>query len=175
MIDRPAVTMPGINLLPPDADVDALVRAEHSDPFSILGPHADGDGLVVRAYLPNALGVEVLERTGGRVLAAMEQGQVPGFFFTRLSNPQPYLLKIRWAGGEQITEDPYSFGPQLGEMDMYLFSEGNHREIGRVFGAQVMEVDGVQGVRFAVWAPNARRVSVVGSFNGWDGRRYPMR
>lgn len=175
MIDRPAVTMPGINLLPPDADVDALVRAEHSDPFSILGPHADGDGLVVRAYLPSALGVEVLERTGGRVLAAMEQGQVPGFFFTRLSNPQPYLLKIRWAGGEQITEDPYSFGPQLGEMDMYLFSEGNHREIGRVFGAQVMEVEGVQGVRFAVWAPNARRVSVVGSFNGWDGRRYPMR
>jgi len=74
-----------------------------------------------------------------------------------------------------VTEDPFSFGPQLGEMDMYLFSEGNHREIGRVFGAQPMEVDGVQGVRFAVWAPNARRVSVVGSFNDWDGRRHPMR
>ncbi len=175
MIDRPVVTMPGETLLPTDADVDALVRAEHGDPFSILGPHPDGDGLVIRAYLPNALGVEVLERTGGRVLAAMEQGQVPGFFFTRLTNPQPYLLKIRWAGGEQLTEDPFSFGPQLGEMDMYLFSEGNHREIGRVFGAQPMEIDGVQGVRFAVWAPNARRVSVVGSFNGWDGRRHPMR
>lgn len=175
MNDRPAVTMPGETLLPRDADVDALVRAEHGDPFSILGPHPDGDGLVIRAYLPNALGVEVLERTGGRVLAAMEQGQVPGFFFTRLTNPQPYLLKVRWAGGEQITEDPYSFGPQLGEVDMHLFSEGNHRQIGLVFGAQVVEVDGVQGVRFAVWAPNARRVSVVGSFNGWDGRRHPMR
>ncbi|WP_313084644.1 1,4-alpha-glucan branching protein GlgB [Pseudomonas sp.] len=175
MIDRPVVTMPGETLLPTDADVDALVRAEHGDPFSILGPHPDGDGLVIRAYLPNALGVEVLERTGGRVLAAMEQGQVPGFFFTRLTNPQPYLLKIRWASGEQLTEDPFSFGPQLGEMDMYLFSEGNHREIGRVFGAQPMEIDGVQGVRFAVWAPNARRVSVVGGFNGWDGRRHPMR
>lgn len=175
MNDRPAVTMPGETLLPSDADVDALVRAEHGDPFSILGPHPDGDGLVVRAYLPNALGVEVLERANGRVLAAMEQGQVPGFYFTRLTNQQPYLLKIRWAGGEQITEDPFSFGPQLGEMDMYLFSEGNHREIGRVFGAQPMEVEGVQGVRFAVWAPNARRVSVVGSFNDWDGRRHPMR
>ncbi|MCI0916602.1 1,4-alpha-glucan branching protein GlgB [Pseudomonas stutzeri] len=175
MNDRPVVTMPGETLLPSDADVDALVRAEHGDPFSILGPHPDGDGLVVRAYLPNALGVEVLERSGGRVLAAMEQGQVPGFFFTRLTNPQPYLLKIRWAGGEQVTEDPFSFGPQLGEMDLYLFAEGNHRELGRVFGAQPMEVDGVQGVRFAVWAPNARRVSVVGSFNDWDGRRHPMR
>jgi 1,4-alpha-glucan branching enzyme len=175
MNDRPVVTMPGENLLPTDADVDALVRAEHGNPFSILGPHPDGDGLVVRAYLPNALGVEVLERSGGRVLAAMEQGQVPGFFFTRLTNQQPYLLKIRWASGEQITEDPFSFGPQLGEIDMHLFSEGNHREMGRVFGAQPMEIDGVQGVRFAVWAPNARRVSVVGSFNGWDGRRHPMR
>lgn len=175
MNDRPAVTLPGEHLLPSDADVDALVRAEHGDPFAILGPHPDGEGLMVRAYLPNALSVEVLERASGRVLAAMEQGQVPGLFFTRLTHPQPYLLNIRWAGGEHVTEDPYSFGPQLGEMDLYLFAEGNHRELGRVFGAQPMEVDGVQGVRFAVWAPNARRVSVVGSFNDWDGRRHPMR
>ncbi|MCQ4232609.1 1,4-alpha-glucan branching protein GlgB [Pseudomonas stutzeri] len=175
MSNRPAVVMPGENLLPSDADVDALVRAEHGDPFAILGPHADGDGLVIRAYLPNALGVEVLDRSGANALGSMEQGQVPGFFVTRLLHPQPYLLRIRWAGGEQITEDPYSFGPQLGEIDMHLFSEGNHREIGRVFGSQVVEVDGVTGVRFAVWAPNARRVSVVGDFNGWDGRRHPMR
>ncbi|MGN5593576.1 1,4-alpha-glucan branching protein GlgB [Stutzerimonas nitrititolerans] len=175
MNDRPVVTLPGEQLLPSDGDVDALVRAEHGDPFSILGPHPDGDGLVVRAYLPNALGVEVLERASGRVLGTMEQGQVPGLFFTRLTHPQPYLLKVRWAGGEHVTEDPYSFGPQLGEMDLYLFAEGNHRELARVFGAQPTEIDGVQGVRFAVWAPNARRVSVVGSFNEWDGRRHPMR
>jgi len=175
MSDRPAVTMPGENLLPSDAEVDALVRAEHGDPFSILGPHPDGDGLVIRAYLPNALGVEVLDRSGGTALGSMEQGQVPGLFFIRLANPQPYLLRIRWAGGEQVTEDPYSFGPQLGEMDIYLFAEGNHRHLGRAFGAQLMTVDGVEGVRFAVWAPNARRVSVVGDFNGWDGRRHPMR
>ncbi|MCQ4277391.1 1,4-alpha-glucan branching protein GlgB [Stutzerimonas degradans] len=175
MSNRPAVVMPGENLLPSDADVDALVRAEHGDPFAILGPHADGDGLVIRAYLPNALSVEVLDRSGANALGSMEQGQVPGFFVTRLLHPQPYLLRIRWAGGEQVTEDPYSFSPQLGEIDMHLFSEGNHREIGRVFGAQVVEVDGISGVRFAVWAPNARRVSVVGDFNGWDGRRHPMR
>ncbi|WP_434458603.1 1,4-alpha-glucan branching protein GlgB [Stutzerimonas urumqiensis] len=175
MSDRPAVTMSGESLLPHDAAVDALVRAEHGDPFSILGPHPDGDGLIVRAYLPNALGVELLERSGGRVLAIMEQGQVPGFYFARLSNAQPYLMRVRWAGGEQITEDPYSFPPLLGEMDLYLFAEGNHRHLGDTFGSQVMEVDGVQGVRFAVWAPNARRVSVVGDFNGWDGRRHPMR
>ncbi|MBU2014866.1 MAG: 1,4-alpha-glucan branching enzyme, partial [Gammaproteobacteria bacterium] len=174
MTDRPVLTMPGETLMPSDADVDALVRAEHGNPFSILGPHPDGGGIVIRAYLPNALGAEVLDRDE-QLLAVMEQGQVPGFFFIRLPHQQPYLLKIRWAGGEQITEDPYSFGPQLGELDMHLFSEGNHRQIGRVFGSQVLEVDGVQGVRFAVWAPNARRVSIVGSFNGWDGRRHPMR
>ena len=175
MNDRPAVTLHGEHLLPSDVDVEALVRAEHGDPFSILGPHPDGDGLMIRAFVPNALGVEVLERSSGGTLASMEQGQAPGLFFTRLAHPQPYLLSIRWAGGEQITEDPYSFGPQLGEMDLYLFAEGNHRELARVFGAQPTEVDGVQGVRFAVWAPNARRVSVVGSFNDWDGRRHPMR
>ncbi|MGH8355440.1 MAG: 1,4-alpha-glucan branching protein GlgB, partial [Pseudomonas sp.] len=76
---------------------------------------------------------------------------------------------------EQISEDPYSFGPLLGELDLYLFAEGNHRDLGHCLGAQLLTVEGVAGVRFAVWAPNARRVSVVGDFNGWDGRRHPMR
>src|SRR5690606_14165175 len=75
----------------------------------------------------------------------------------------------------QETEDPYAFGPQLGELDIHLFAEGNHRQLGRCFGAQPWQVDGVSGVRFVVWAPNARRVSVVGNFNSWDGRRHPMR
>lgn len=83
----------------------------------------------------NALGAEVLDRNQ-QLLTVMEQGQVPGFFVARLTHQQPYLLRIRWAGGEQITEDPYSFGPQLGELDMHLFSEGNHRQIGRVFGSR---------------------------------------
>ncbi|WP_137983731.1 1,4-alpha-glucan branching protein GlgB [Pseudomonas viridiflava] len=162
--------------IPAAVDLDALIRAEHRDPFSILGPHGDGgSGQYVRAYLPAALSVRLLARDDGRELGEMEMSEVPGFFVGHLEHPQPYLLKINWAGGEQITEDPYSFGPLLGEMDLYLFAEGNHRDLSSCLGAQVTRVDGVDGVRFAVWAPNARRVSVVGSFNSWDGRRHPMR
>ncbi|KPC08085.1 MULTISPECIES: 1,4-alpha-glucan branching protein GlgB [Pseudomonas syringae group] len=162
--------------VPAAVDLDALIRAEHRDPFSILGPHDDGKGgQYVRAYLPAALSVRLLARDDGRELAELHMSDVPGFFVGHLEQPQPYLLKINWAGGEQITEDPYSYGPLLGEMDLYLFAEGNHRDLSSCLGAQVTSVEGVEGVRFAVWAPNARRVSVVGSFNGWDGRRHPMR
>jgi 1,4-alpha-glucan branching enzyme len=175
MSDRPAISLPGVGLLPDDSAVEALIRAEHGDPFSILGPHPDRDGLIIRAYLPNALGVDVLERDTGNRICAMDQAQAPGLYFCRLDIARPYLLHIRWATGEQITEDPYSYGELLGEMDLYLFAEGNHRDLGRCLGAQVVTLGEVEGVRFAVWAPNARRVSVVGSFNGWDGRRHPMR
>ncbi|KDO00111.1 1,4-alpha-glucan branching protein GlgB [Pseudomonas donghuensis] len=157
-------------------DINALVNAKHADPFAVLGPHPDGaGGQFVRAYLPNALNVRVLARDDSRVLAVLEQGPVPGLFITRLAEQQPYLLQINWAGGEQVTEDPYSFGPVLGDMDLYLFAEGNHRDLSGAMGAQSVKVEGVDGVRFSVWAPNARRVSVVGDFNNWDGRRHPMR
>ena len=87
-----------------------------------------------------------------------------------------YRLRIHWPGGEvQETEDPYSFGLLLGELDIYLLAEGSHLELGRCLGARPMSIDGIAGVRFAVWAPNAQRVSVVGDFNTWDGRRHPMR
>jgi 1,4-alpha-glucan branching enzyme len=163
-------------LLPNAADMDALIRAEHRDPFSMLGPHSDGkDGQVIRAYLPNALGVRVLSRDGERDLGELTMSDKPGFFAGHFPVREPYLLKINWATGEQITEDPYSFGQLLGEMDLYLFAEGNHRDLSSALGAQVKNVDGVDGVRFSVWAPNARRVSVVGDFNSWDGRRHPMR
>jgi 1,4-alpha-glucan branching enzyme len=163
-------------LLPSAGDMDALIRAEHPDPFSMLGPHSDGkDGQVIRAYLPNALGVRVLSRDGERDLGELAMSDKPGFFAGHFPVREPYLLKINWATGEQITEDPYSFGQLLGEMDLYLFAEGNHRDLSSALGAQVKTVDGVKGVRFSVWAPNARRVSVVGDFNSWDGRRHPMR
>ncbi|MDH0744957.1 1,4-alpha-glucan branching protein GlgB [Pseudomonas sp. GD03842] len=163
-------------LLPTAGDMDALIRAEHRDPFSMLGPHSDGkDGQVIRAYLPNALAVRVLSRDGERDLGELKMSDKPGFFAGHFAVREPYLLKINWATGEQITEDPYSFGQLLGEMDLYLFAEGNHRDLSSALGAQVKTVDGVDGVRFAVWAPNARRVSVVGDFNSWDGRRHPMR
>jgi 1,4-alpha-glucan branching enzyme len=163
------------SLLPGESNIDALVRGEHADPFAVLGPHDDGEGTVVRVYLPHAVAVDLLARDSQAKLADMQASRVPGLFVCRLAEAQPYLLRIRWAQGEQLTEDPYSFAPLLGEMDLYLFAEGNHRDLGRCFGAQCLSVDGVAGVRFAVWAPNARRVSVVGPFNGWDGRRHPMR
>ncbi|VVP15930.1 1,4-alpha-glucan branching enzyme GlgB [Pseudomonas fluorescens] len=163
-------------LLPKARDIDALVRAEHHDPFAILGPHGDGaGGQFIRAYLPDALSVQVVARDSGEELGNLEATQTPGLFVGHFDRAQPYLLRTRWAGGEQLSEDPYSFGPLLGEMDLYLFAEGNHRDLSACLGAQLKTVDGVDGVRFAVWAPNAKRVSVVGDFNNWDGRRHPMR
>jgi len=162
--------------MPSQVDIEALVRADHHDPFSILGPHSDGaSGMYVRAYLPGALSVQVISAENAEPLARLEQGEVPGLFVGHVAHYQGYKLKVQWAGGEQISEDPYSYGELLGEMDLYLFAEGNHRDLGNALGAQVVEINGVQGVRFAVWAPNARRVSVVGDFNVWDGRRHPMR
>jgi 1,4-alpha-glucan branching enzyme len=175
-MNAPDKTGTGRKAMPATVDMDALIRAEHRDPFSILGPHSDGgQGQFVRAYLPGALSVRLLARDDQRDLGEMQMSEVPGFFVGHIEQAQPYLLKINWAGGEQITEDTYSFGELLGEMDLYLFAEGNHRDLSSCLGAQVISVDGIEGVRFAVWAPNARRVSVVGSFNNWDGRRHPMR
>ncbi|MQU63798.1 1,4-alpha-glucan branching protein GlgB [Pseudomonas sp. FSL R10-1350] len=163
-------------LLPEIADIQALVRAEHPDPFSVLGPHADGKGgQLIRAFLPGAVSVQVLAREGQALLGSLEQAQTPGLFVGHFVQAQAYLLQVDWGDVQQISEDPYSFGPLLGEMDLYLFAEGNHRDLSHCLGAQLTHVDGVPGVRFAVWAPNARRVSVVGDFNGWDGRRHPMR
>ncbi|WP_438301736.1 1,4-alpha-glucan branching protein GlgB [Pseudomonas sp. NMS19W] len=163
-------------LLPGARDIDALVRAEHQDPFSILGPHGDGaGGQFIRAYLPGALSVTVLDKDNGEERGPLEATETPGLFVGHFESTRPYLLRTRWAGGEQVAEDPYSFGQLLGEMDLYLFAEGNHRDLSSCLGAQLKTVDGVDGVRFAVWAPNARRVSVVGDFNVWDGRRHPMR
>ncbi|HZP13154.1 MAG TPA: 1,4-alpha-glucan branching protein GlgB [Nevskiaceae bacterium] len=155
----------------------ALAQGTVGDPFALLGPHHDQRGHFVRAYLPGATSIDVVARDGHK-LATLQPIQIPGLFAGRIAGsgqrPQ-YLLRIQWPGGVQETEDPYSFGVLLGDMDLYLFAEGNHREIGRVFGAQKMKYGDVEGVRFAVWAPNARRVSVVGDFNGWDGRRHAMR
>src|SRR3954469_8805499 len=113
-------------ILPSAVDLDALIRGEHRDPFSMLGPHSDGaEGQVIRAYLPNALAVRVLARDGHRDLGELSMTEKPGFFAGHFPVREPYLLKITWATGEQITEDPYSFSEQLGEMDLYLFAEGN--------------------------------------------------
>lgn len=158
----------------------ALAAGQVGDPFSLLGPQPCGAGWLVRAYLPGALGVDLVDAGSGQVLAAMQALSPPGLYAARLGLRRPYRLRIRWpaAGGceaEQETEDPYSFGLLLGELDLHLISEGRHRELAHCLGAQAMVVEGVAGVRFAVWAPTARRVSVVGAFNAWDGRRHAMR
>ncbi|MBB4864975.1 1,4-alpha-glucan branching enzyme [Pseudomonas nitritireducens] len=158
----------------PRSDLDHLQRADHADPFAFLGPHRDEDGELVRAWLPGALAVELLSPQD-EFLVAMEALDASGLFLARLPQKTPYRLRIHWPEDEQVSEDPYAFGPSISELDLYLFAEGNHRQLGKCLGAQVMEIDGVPGVRFAVWAPNARRVSVVGGFNGWDGRRHVMR
>ena len=158
----------------------ALAAGEVGDPFAILGPHPCEGGVLVRAWLPGALGVSLIDRHNARVLAEMQPVQVDGLFTAVVNTQGGYLLSIRWAGEEggeavQQTEDPYSFGTLLGELDLHLFAEGRHATLARCLGAQAMTVEGIAGVRFAVWAPHARRVSVIGPFNGWDGRRHPMR
>jgi 1,4-alpha-glucan branching enzyme len=156
------------------AALEALASGHQGDPFAVLGPHATTSGLVVRAFLPGALSVLVLARQGERVLGELlPEGQ--GGVFSGVVQPSPYFLRIQWPGAVQETEDPYSFGLILGELDLYLFAQGNHWQLAEQFGASAVSHEGIDGVRFAVWAPNARRASVVGDFNAWDGRRHPMR
>ncbi len=159
--------------------LDALARAEHGDPFAVLGPHEgpndSGGGVTVRAILPDAESVDVLDPAGS-LLAAMQRIHPAGLWAAALPARVPYVFRVRTSAGITYeTEDPYAFPTLLGDIDVYLLGEGRHQDIGKALGAHAMRVDGVAGVRFAVWAPNARRVSVVGSFNGWDGRRHPMR
>jgi 1,4-alpha-glucan branching enzyme len=153
----------------------ALGDAADADPFAVLGPHDTPDGRVVRAFVPGALGIEVLKRADRAPLGRLDCCGIEGLFEGLVSDAEPYLLRISTPGGVQDTEDPYAFGALLGELDLHLFNEGRHFELAGAFGAQTMAIDGVPGVRFAVWAPNARRVAVVGDFNSWDTRRHPMR
>ena len=158
----------------------ALSNGQAIDAFGFLGPHMDSGKLVVRAFLPGALAVQTLNASNGSLLAEMVcQGQ-SALFVAELPADAPYplryRLKVDWAGGNQSElEDPYRFGPVLGEQDVWLLAEGTHLRPYEKLGAHPCVIDGVAGVSFAVWAPNAKRVSVVGSFNQWDGRRHVMR
>ena len=167
-----------------DAQRDALLHGRLGDPFAFLGPHANGKEIKIRSFQPGAQAVRA--RCGDQVIELSQQAS-DGLFTGKLPIPpkskapaaSEYVLEIVWPGvnGEtvQVTEDPYAFDLLLGELDLHLIAEGRHRELGRCLGALPMVVDGIEGTRFAVWAPNATRVSVVGDFNGWDGRRHPMR
>ncbi|TMJ30937.1 MAG: 1,4-alpha-glucan branching protein GlgB [Alphaproteobacteria bacterium] len=157
-------------------EAEALAHGRHGDPFKVLGPRDSSAGRVIRAFLPGAQGVEVLRRSDRAMIGKLEATMQPeGFFEGTVVDRAPYLLRIQWPGGVQETEDPYSFGPLLGDLDLHLFNEGRHFEMAKVLGANAQTFQGVPGVGFAVWAPNAARVAVVGDFNAWDSRRHPMR
>jgi 1,4-alpha-glucan branching enzyme len=167
-----------IAALPPD-EVSRFVRGIHSDPFSVLGPHRVGDDLEIRVFRPDARAVDiVLDREAEKPIPA-ERVQQDGFFRATVPNATrdfPYQLRLTaWDGSQQLTRDPYQYGPIMGEVDLHLFAEGQHWKIYDKFGAHLRTVGDAGGVYFAVWAPNAQRVSVVGDFNNWDGRVNPMR
>jgi 1,4-alpha-glucan branching enzyme len=157
-----------------DLALDALIDGTYGDPFAILGPHKTPEGASVRFLIPGALGVTV-RSLSGESLSEAEMVRKNLFFEAKLSRLESYVAEITWPNDKQTIEDPYAFGLLLSDFDLYLLGEGRHRDLATCLGAQSMIVDHVPGVRFAVWAPNARRVSVVGGFNAWDGRRHAMR
>jgi len=160
-------------------DADRLADGEHHDPHSILGGHpiSDDGPVIVRCFHPDAVKAWVLFSDG--LAVPMRLIHSGGIFAAILKNrrwPFHYRVRFQFPDGnlyEQI--DPYSFMPTISELDLYLTGEGTHEKLYERLGAHPAKMDGVDGVAFAVWAPNAKRVSVVGDFNRWDGRLYPMR
>ena len=161
------------------SDIDAIRTACHGDPFAVLGLHqVEGGKWSMRAFLPGAAQVAVLDAATGAARGSLVRRHEDGFFEGTLqtSGRFVYRLHVRWAdGSEAIIDDPYRFPPVLGDLDVWLLGEGSHLRPFEVLGATQRVMDGVAGTSFAVWAPNASRVSVVGDFNLWDGRRHPMR
>jgi len=176
---RPARKAKGNSLSTlPDSELHALMRAEHGDPFAVLGPHATPAGLVVRTLKPGAHAVEVVHPDTGLAPLPMQRIDASDLF-TALIPPARahahYRFHVDWGSHQGELEDPYRFPFVLGDADAWLLAEGKHLRPWEKLGAHLREMDGVAGVAFAVWAPNARRVSVVGDFNNWDGRRHMMR
>jgi 1,4-alpha-glucan branching enzyme len=166
-------------LLSPD-EIDALLAAVHPDPFAVLGPHLDDDGAVwIRALRPGALNVEVLDSINTSIIGTLTRIDVAGMFegrVVKLEPGAPYRLRVHYPLGHfEDIDDPYRFGTSIGELDRHLLGEGSHLRPWLVLGSRPWLQEGVAGVRFCVWAPDASRVSVVGAFNEWDGRRHPMR
>jgi 1,4-alpha-glucan branching enzyme len=159
-----------------EREVAAIETGEHGDPFAFLGPHELGGGrVVVRSFQPGAERVALIDAGGATIDARSCDGQGMFEAICEQGLKRPYRLRVAFPGGERELADPYQFGPCLGETDTYLLREGTHLTAFERLGAHFTAIDGIEGVSFAVWAPNALRVSVVGDFNNWDGRRHPMR
>ena len=151
-----------------------IIEARHHDPFEVLGRHVEGTRTIVRAFLPRAETAHLVEAR-----APMTRIEGTDFFIWEGSADEVTArYRIQWrdaTGNIHTAHDPYCFPPQLGDFDLHLFGEGRHWHAYRFLGAHLRQVEGIAGVQFAVWAPNAERVSVVGDFNAWDGRTHPMR
>ena len=158
----------------PAATVEAIVEGRHDDPFAVLGVHEAGGAVVVRAFVPGAESVDVVTRDGA-TLASLARRHAGGFFEGTIPRRTAYRLRAANVAGTWIADDPYAYGPVLGPLDDWLIGEGTHAKLYDGLGAHAIVHEGMAGVHFAVWAPNARRVSVVGDFNSWDGRRHAMR
>jgi 1,4-alpha-glucan branching enzyme len=156
--------------------VDAIVAGRHSNPFEVLGLHQHGKQWIARCFVPGALAVEV-HTLAGALAGKLEQRHAAGFFEGPVKLEGRTQLRYRCSneGGGWTVIDAYSFGPVLGPMDDYYMGEGNHLRLHDKMGAHPLHHEGADGVHFAVWAPNAERVSVIGDFNGWDGRIHVMR
>ena len=154
------------------AEIELLVNGRHGDAFSALGPHlvkavGEESHWEVRAYLPEAESAEVVLATGAEAMRKKH----PGGFFSVLLKKEPaaYRLRVtRYDGSVQEIEDPYRFPPQLTDFEIYLHGEGTNFETYSSLGAHLVESEGQSGVRFAVWAPNAESVALLGDFNQWD-------
>lgn len=161
-----------------DPRIAAIAGGRENDAFSFLGMHALPDAsLIVRAFVPQSTGIAVLAARDGSVVADLARLHPDGFFAGLVAGKERFAYRLRITRGtEQVDiDDPYRFGPILGDLDAYLIAAGRHLDLYRVLGAHPRTIDGVAGVSFSVWAPNARRVSVVGDWNGWDGRVHIMR
>lgn len=158
---------------------DEIIRIQYgdsSDPHSVLGRHTEWEGQIIRAFHPDAEAMKVLFADGSDYdMQPMERTKVYEVYVHGKDNI-PYKLEAFFSnGGNYIYSDPYSYAPVITKRDLYMFGKGNHYTIYEKLGAHPMTIDGVRGTYFAVWAPGARRVSVVGDFCLWDGRRFPMR
>lgn len=161
-----------------DMIIAQLLAGKCNDPFSILGPHFFQEYLNFCVFMPNAKKVTILEKETHKEVLVLQHTYAEGLFEGRIKASVyfPYLVKIQWDDkSEQLIEDPYRFGKILTDYDTWLLSSGTDMYSYEKLGAHLTSIDGISGVSFVVWAPNAKRVSVIGDFNAWDGRRHPMR
>jgi 1,4-alpha-glucan branching enzyme len=173
---QPRASRSAVGTDPIGPELERLAAGAHSDPHAVLGPHREGDGWVVRAWLPDAQSARlVVDGAGPLDMAVKHQA---GVFEANVTSPDvpSYRVEATWPDGERsLEDDPYRFWPTLGDIDLHLIGEGRHERLWHALGAHPRTHQGTAGTAFAVWAPSARAVRVVGDCNHWDGRRHPMR